>query len=58
MGITLVSTLISCSNPSAIPDAVLLPSPSSSVEEEDEGTIPFPWEVSVAFPSSKSYLDK
>lgn len=58
MGITLVSTLISCQDPSAVPDAVLLPSPSSSMEEEAEGAIPIPWKASLAFPSSKSYLDK
>ena len=58
MGITLVSTVISCLDPSAIPDAIPLPSPSSLVEEEAEDIVPFPWEVSLAFLSSKSYLDK
>lgn len=58
MGIMLVSTVISCPDPSTILDVVSLPSPSSSVEQEAEGIIPYPWELSLAFLSSKSHLDK
>ncbi|XP_057252097.1 uncharacterized protein LOC130592044 [Beta vulgaris subsp. vulgaris] len=59
MGMVLVSTLISCPDPSAVPEALSLPStPSQAEEEEAEGAIPLPWEVSLAYPSSRSYLDK
>lgn len=59
MGMILVSTLISCPDPSTVPEALSLPStPSQAEEEEAEGTIPLPWEVSLAYPSSRSYLDR
>lgn len=51
-----VLTVISCPKPSAVADTVSLSSPSSPVEEEAEGIIPYPWEVSLAFLSSMSYL--
>lgn len=54
----LVSTLISCLDPSAVPDAVSLPSSPSHVEEQAEGIIPCPWEVSLAYHSSRSNLDR
>lgn len=57
MGMVMVSTLIRCPNPSAVSDAVYLPSSPSQVEEEAKGTVPFPWKVSLAYPSSRSYLD-
>ena len=58
MGIILVSTLISCPDPSVVADAVSHPSSPSQVEEEAKGIIPFPWEVSLASPSSSSFLDR
>lgn len=42
MGITLVSTIISGPDPSAVPDVVSLPSPSWLVEEETDGVVPYP----------------
>ena len=56
MGMVLVSTLISCPDRSVVPDAVSLPSSLSEVEEEAEGITPFPREMSLAYPSSRSYL--
>ena len=58
MGNMLVSTLISYPDPSTVLEAVSLPSSPLSVEEEAEGIVLFPWEVSLAYPSSRSYLDR
>ena len=58
MGITLVSTLINCPDPSPVPDAVSFPIFPSQVEEEAEGIVPYPWEVSLAYPSSRRLLDR
>lgn len=58
MGITLVFIVISCPDPSTVPDAVSLSNPSSSVEEEAESIVPYPWKVSLAFLFSRSYIDK
>lgn len=58
MRMALVSTLISCANPSAVPDATSFPSYPLQVEKEVVGTAPFPWEVSLTYPSSRSYLNR
>lgn len=48
-----------CEDPSVIPEAVPLFSPSDSMSEEDEGVIPGPWEVLVAHKTcARSYLDR
>ena len=57
MGMVLVSTLISCLDPSFVLDVISLPSSSSQVEEEAEGIVPFSRKVSLGYPSLRSYLD-
>lgn len=53
-----MTTTARCLDPSAVPDAVLLPSPAWSYVEEAEGDVPYPWEVSLAYPYAQhSYLD-
>ena len=49
---------ISCPDSSTVSEAVSLRSSPLQVKEEAEGTVPFPWEVSLAYPSSRSYLDR
>lgn len=53
-----MSTLLSCLNPSVVPDALSLLSSPSQVEEEDEGIIPYPLVVSLTYPSSRSFLHR
>lgn len=44
--------------PSAVPEAVPLPSPLGSLSEEDDSVIPGPWEVSIAHRNcARIYLD-
>lgn len=53
------STRIPCEDLSSILEAVPSPSPLDSLNEEDEGVILGPWEVSVAHkPCSARYLDR
>ena len=53
-----VSTRVPCEDPSSIPDAVPLHSPSNSLSGEDEGVVPGPWDVSIAHRHcSTSYLE-
>lgn len=54
----LVSTQVPCKDPSSVPEAVPLPSPSDSLSEEDKGVVPGPFEVSIAHKpcSSSSWI--
>lgn len=55
----LVSTRVPCEDPSTVPEAVPLTTPSDSLSEEDEGVVPGPFDVSLAHkPCSSSYLDR
>lgn len=46
------------SRPSTLSDVVSLSSFPLLMEEEAEGLIPYPWKVSLAYPLSRSYLEK
>ncbi|XP_056691734.1 uncharacterized protein [Spinacia oleracea] len=58
-GVVVVNVVSSCLDPSAIPDAIPLPTSSDeSISAGEEEHCPYPWEVSIAFPPvHNSYLD-